>query len=304
MEGLLKIGIALGGGGVRGFAHLGVLKVLEEEGIPIGVITGTSLGSIIAGMYATNPEINKVIERALNFIRSHGFKKKRIGFIREVEAEERKGGFLFKFSNSIKKGYFYGISITKKSFFSEKDFAEIINALIDDINIEDTKKAFATVSADLLTGREVIFKEGSLRMAISASCALPGIFPPVIYNSYELVDGGIVNKIPVRPAREIGADMVIAVDVSQGKEDMMPIRNGLDIVLRVGAVTRKALNELQLKEADVVIRPDTGGIHWAYFDKAEICVQKGIEAARSMIPEMRTIIRKRRFRKLLTLPLR
>ncbi len=303
MDGFLKIGIALGGGGVRGFAHLGILKVLAEEGIPVNVITGTSLGSIIAGMYATNPEINKVIERAVNFIKSHEFKRKRIGFIKDVEAEERQGGFLFKFSNSIRKGYFYGISITKMSFFSEKDFDDIINALIDNINIEDTKRLFATVSADLLSGKEVVFKEGPLRKAISASCALPGIFPPVIYNGYHLVDGGTVNKVPVRPARDLGADMVIGVDVSQGKEDMMPIRNGLDVVLRVGAVTRRALNELQLKEADVVVRPDTGGIHWAYFDKAEECIQKGIEAARTMVPEIRTIMRKKRFRKLLTLPI-
>ena len=303
MDGFLKIGIALGGGGVRGFAHLGILKVLAEEGIPVDVITGTSLGSIIAGMYAANPEINKVIERAVNFIKSHEFKRKRIGFIKDVEAEERRGGFLFKFSNSIRKGYFYGISITKKSFFSEKDFAEIINALIDDINIEDTKRLFATVSADLLSAKEVVFKEGSLRMAVSASCALPGIFPPVIYNGYQLVDGGTINKVPVKPARDLGADMVIGVDVAQGIEDMMPVRNGLDLALRVGAITRRTLNELQLKEADVVVRPDTGGIHWAYFDKAEECIQKGIEAARSMIPEIRTIMRKKRFRKLLTLPI-
>lgn len=285
-----KIGLALGGGAARGLAHLGVLKVFEEAKVPIDMIAGTSLGALIGGLYAMQPDAEYWMGRVDQYLRSFRSRKTRLGFIRRLEESDTGNhGFFSDMANLIRKGYFWGITATKPAFISEKEYEEFIYPLIPDRAFEETKMPFACVATDIRNGKRVVYRSGSMRRAISASCALPGIFPPVADGDMLLVDGGWVERVPVRCAKEMGADIVIAVDVSSevGKfEDKF----GLDIVLRADAVTRIFLNEVLIQEANVVIHPAVGKTHWADFSDPRELFRRGETAALEKLVPVRTAI--------------
>lgn len=284
-----KICLALGGGAARGLAHLGVLKIFEDAKVPIDMITGTSLGALIGGLYAYQPDAVYWMGRVEQYLRSFRSRKTRLEFIRRMEQPDtnRSQGFFNDMANLIRKGYFWGITATKPAFISEKDYEEFIYPLIPDRNIEETKITFGCVATDIRNGKRIIYRSGPLRRAISASCALPGIFPPVADNDMLLVDGGWVERVPVRCARDMGAEIVIAVDVSSevGKFDD---KYGLDVVLRADAVTRIYLNEILIREADVVIHPDVGRTHWADFSNPRELYRQGETAALERLVSVRT----------------
>jgi len=299
MSKFFKVGLALGGGGARGLAHLGVLKVLEEEGIFFDLMAGTSFGAIIGAMYAQNPRVKDLHQRVSAFLYSPQFKRTKIFFIKKHYEEEKRVGFIWNLKAYLQRGIFFGISLQKSSFISERDFLENINGLFDDQNIEDTAIPFMVVSTDLIQGREIVLDKGPLRRAVAASCAIPGVFPPINIGEYKLVDGGWVNQVPVNPLIGGGADFIIAVDTSEDEVAVRSFGNGLDIVLRAGDITRKALSDLQLKQADVILRPKIGNIHWSDFWKMEDALKEGEAAAREKVEEIRRAIRKKRMRKLL-----
>jgi NTE family protein len=270
-----KVCLALGGGAARGLAHLGVLKVFEDANLPIDLITGTSLGALIGGLYATQPDAGYWITRVEQFLRSFRSRKTRLEFIRRLEQPaDTRHGFFADMANLIRKGYFWGVTATKPAFISEEEYAEFIEPLVPDIAIEDTRIPFACVATDINNGKRVIYASGPLRTAILASCALPGIFPPVRDGDMMLVDGGWVERVPVICARDMGADVVIAVDVSS-EMPKFDDKSGLDIVLRADAVTRVFLNELLVDEADILIHPPVGSIHWADFSNPRELVRQG-----------------------------
>jgi NTE family protein len=285
-----KIGLALGGGAARGLAHLGVLKVFEDAQIQIDMIAGTSLGALIGGLYALEPDAALVTSKVEHFLHSFRARKTRLEFIRRLEEpENRNQGFFSDMANLIRKGYFWGITATKPAFISEKEYEDFIYPLIPERTIEDTQIPFGCVATDIRNGKRVVYRNGPMRRAISASCALPGIFPPVVDGNMLLVDGGWVERVPVRCARDMGADIVIAVDVSSeiGKfED----RYGLDVVLRADAVSRIYLNELLVQEADILIHPAVGATHWADFSNFRELYRQGESAALEKLVSVRTRI--------------
>lgn len=285
-----KICLALGGGAARGLAHLGVLKVFEDAKLPIDLIAGTSLGALIGGLYASRPDAGYWIERVDQYLRSFRSRKTRLEFIRRLESpQNNKHGFFADMANLIRKGYFWGVTATKPAFISEAEYEEFLNPLIPDIVIEETKIPFGCVATDISNGKRVVYTSGSLRKAIRASCALPGIFPPVRDNDMMLVDGGWVERVPVICARDLGADVVIAVDVSS-EITKFDDTSGLDIVLRADAVTRVFLNGLLLDEADVVIHPPVGKIHWADFSNPRELVRQGELATLERLVVIRSAI--------------
>ncbi len=285
-----KIGLALGGGAARGLAHLGVLKVFEDARVPFDMIAGTSVGAMIGGLYATQPDASYWMGRVDQYLRSFRSRKTRLEFIRRLESPDtRNHGFFSDMANLIRKGYFWGVTATKPAFISEKEYEEFIYPLIPDINIENTKLPFACVATDIRNGKRFVYRSGPLRRAISASCALPGIFPPVADDNMLLVDGGWVERVPVRCAKEMGADIVIAVDVSReigGFEDKF----GLDVVLRADAVSRIYLNEILVQEADVSIHPAVNDTHWADFSNPRELYRQGEAAALEKLVTIRTVI--------------
>ncbi len=291
-----KVGLALGGGGARGFAHIGVLRVLEQENIDVDCIAGTSMGALLGAMYAQSVNCDSVLERFRKYLQSREFQMTNPEFLQDSPFEESssRGGIFHGFASLIKKGFFYSQSLRKRAPISEEDFAQNINLLLEDIRLEETRIPFAAVALDLNEGKEVVLRRGSLRMAVSASCAIPGILPPIKIEGRELVDGGWVDRVPVRPAREMGANFVIAVEVAEGIHEAGDLATGLDIVLRTNEICQFTLGQLQLEEADIVIRPDLQGIHWSDFGRIEDCLRAGEEAARKMMTRIRDQIKKKK----------
>ncbi len=285
-----KVCLALGGGAARGLAHLGVLKVFEEAQVPIHMIAGTSLGAMMGGLYATRPDATYWMGRVEQFLHSYVSRKTRLEFIRKLERPSNHGrGFFRDMSFLIRKGYFWGVTATQSAFIGEQEYRDLIYPLIPDISIEQTKIPFSCVATDIRNGKRHMYTAGSLRTAISASCALPGIFPPVKDNGMLLVDGGWVERVPVLCAWEMGADIVIAVDVSSDVETFDE-KSGLDIVLRADAVTRIYLNQILAKKASLVIHPRVGDIHWADFSHPKKLIKQGETAAYEKLISIRTLI--------------
>ena len=285
-----KVCLALGGGAARGLAHLGVLKVFEDAKLPVHMIAGTSLGALVGGLYASQPDAKYWIERFDRYLRSFRSRKTRLEVIRRMERPHDRQGFFSDMANLIRKGYFWGVTATKPAFISEQEYEDFLNPLIPDIRIEETKIPFGCVATDLCHGKRVLFTSGPMRTAVRASCALPGIFPPVRDGGMMLVDGGWVERVPVICARNMGADVIIAVDVSS---EIAPFEDtsGLDIVLRADAVTRVFLNDLLLDEADLSLHPQVGTIHWADFsDPRELIRQGELEALARIVDIRRAIV--------------
>jgi len=285
-----KICLALGGGAARGLAHLGVLKVLEEAQIPIHMITGTSLGALIGGLYASKPDAAYWMTRVEQFLRSFRSRRARLEFISRLEQPTNNHrGFFSDMAFLIRKGYFWGVTATKSAFIDEREYQDLIYPLIPDIDVTETQIPFGCVATDIRNGKRAVYTSGRLRTAISASCALPGIFPPVEDNGMLLVDGGWVERVPVYCAWDMGADVVIAVDVSSD----VPVfedKSGLDIILRADAVSRIFLNEIIAREADVVIHPNVGASHWADFSNPSALFKQGEAAALANLITIRTVI--------------
>jgi NTE family protein len=294
-----KIGVALGGGGARGLAHLGVLCALEREKISFDLLAGTSMGALVGGMYALTPRCDFVVERFRHYLESKEFQKANPDFLREPEQETKPTfkGIFHRFATFIKKGVFYSQSLTRKAPISEEDFIQNISFLLDPVDMEKTQIPLTVVALDLKTGEEVVLREGSLQKAVCASCAIPGILPPVILGERYLVDGGWINRVPVGPLRKMGADFAIAVDVAEGVNESLDFETGLDIVLRTNEITQHSLSQLQLKEADIIIRPNLAGIRWSDFHRLEDSLRAGEEATKEKVDEIRSLIRRRKIKK-------
>jgi NTE family protein len=298
MSKLCKVGLALGGGGARGLAHLGVLSTLEREGISIDFLAGTSMGALVSGVYARTPQSGFVIERFRRYLESKEFKRSNPDFLHPHGFEEalRFEGIFYRFANLIKKGIFYSQSLTKRSPISDEIFAQNINFLLDDVNIEHTRIPLAVIALDLKSAKEVVLRNGPLRKAVSASCAIPGILSPVKIEDRELVDGGWIDRVPIHPVKTMGADLVIAVDVAEGLDDTEDFHTGLGIVLRANEISRQALTQIQMKKADVLIVPDVSGVHWSDFGHLDECLHAGEKAAQEKLPEIKRLMRKKRIK--------
>ncbi|HXZ37553.1 MAG TPA: patatin-like phospholipase family protein, partial [Thermodesulfobacteriota bacterium] len=287
------------GGGARGLAHLGVLCALEQEKISFDLLAGTSMGALVGGMYALTPRCDFVVERFRHYLESKEFQKTNPDFLREPDQETKPTfkGIFHRFATFIKKGVFYSQSLTRKAPISEEDFNQNISFLLDPVDMEKTQVPLAVVALDLKTGEEVVLREGSLQKAVCASCAIPGILPPVMLGERYLVDGGWINRVPIGPVRKMGADFAIAVDVAEGVNESLDFETGLDIVLRTNEITQHSLSQLQMKEADIIIRPDLAGIRWSDFHRLEDCLRAGEGATKEKADEIRGRIRRGKMKK-------
>ncbi len=278
-EGGVRVGLALGGGGARGFAHIGILKVLEENRIPISVLAGTSFGSIIGGLYSLYLSAAVVEERSSEFLSSPSFNRIRNSYMKGMAGEKRRAGVGM-------------ISLSRQAFIKAGDYLGIMRSLAGDRTFEDTRIPFAITATDIINERGVILTNGALDTAFAATCSIPGIFPPVSIGGNILVDGGWSAGVPVEAARMLGADIIIAIDTSEEINGNIDLECGLNILLRSDAVTRRILNGIQIRDADIVVKPDLKGISWDSFNKAQDAALAGEAAARSMMSEILQIIDK------------
>jgi len=268
----------LGGGAARGLSHIGVLQVIESRGVHLDVVTGTSMGAIIGAIYVMEGNAEALVKRMEGFFESEAFKAAHFDSLRE-RREEEEVGFLNSVALMIRRGYKYSLSMTRKSIIDYEVFRMLIEELVPDILIEDLPRPFAAASLDTVSGREVIWTSGPLRDALWSSSAIPGFFPPLEKDGMVLVDGGWTNAVPVGPARALGAEKVIAVDISRELEEIIEYKRGISLVLRSAMLTTKHLRELQLMHANVVLRPDVGHVHWADFSNPFDLIQRGRDAA-------------------------
>ncbi|MDP8222398.1 MAG: patatin-like phospholipase family protein [Candidatus Lernaella stagnicola] len=296
----VKIGLALGGGAARGLAHLGVLQVLERERIPVDLIAGTSMGSLVGAVYAARPHIDKIVERVVRFYSSPEFTNSRIHDLRRGAEEDM--GFLDAVVSRLRKGIALGSQVTRLSYLDREDLYSLLKPFIDDRDIRSLHIPLGVIACEMVGGVQHVFRKGSVIDAVAASSAIPGAFPPIKLGDAEYIDGGVVNMVPVGVAREMGADIVIAVNVSHDAMHPAELKRALEVYFRTHEITKKILISLQVSEADVVITPAVGEHHWADFTAAEKIIAGGREAAEAALPQIRRALRKKKpsiFRRLL-----
>ena len=250
----LKIGLALGGGAARGFAHVGVIAVLEEAGLRPQYVVGTSAGSLVAAIYATGKTSAQLQQTALS--------------MEEVAITD------------------WMLPIFGKGVFRGDALGRYVNQLVGGRLIENMTIPLGIVATDLNSGRAVLFRSGDTGTAVRASSAVPAVFVPVRINGHEYVDGGLVSPVPVRFARLMGADVVIAVDISSPPEGN-PAGDTLQILLQTFAIMGKSINQYELKDADVVVRPSLTGLKSADFSARKLAIESGRAAMLAALPALK-----------------
>ena len=254
----LKIALALGGGAARGFAHVGVIKALEAQGIVPDIIVGTSAGSVVGALYAAG---------------YNGFE-------------------LQQLSMKMDEGQVSDWSMPNRGMIKGEALQDFINRAVNNLTLEKMKKMFAVVATDLRSGEMIIFRTGNTGMAVRASSAVPGVFQPVAINGREYVDGGLVAPVPVRVARSLGADFVIAVDISD-KPQFSKTESSIDVLLQTFNIMGQSISRNELPEADIVIRPVTPGISSTDFKDRHLAVLQGEKAVAAILPELKDKLAKR-----------
>ncbi|MGC3963222.1 MAG: patatin-like phospholipase family protein [Rhodocyclaceae bacterium] len=248
-----RIALALGGGAARGFAHVGVLKALETNGIVPDAIVGTSAGSVVGSLYAA-------------------------GF----------GAFdLQKLALQLDQSAFADWALFDRGFLKGEALERFINKQVGNKPIEQLKRKFAAVATNLLTGEAVIFSSGNVGVAVRASSSVPGVFSPVVIGDKEYVDGGLVSPVPVRIARQIGnADIVIGVDIS-GRPSGRKNQGSIDVMLDTIAIMGNRIASYELRDADVVIQPDVRSMSPSNFQLKNQAILEGERAGFAAVPRIR-----------------
>ncbi len=280
---------------MRGLSHIGVLDILEQEGVRVDLIVGTSAGSLIGGAYASGQSPKEIKTKIDIYLQSPEFDKSSLKAIGLSFSPAPKSS-LQKAQSYLLNRYYLMRAFFRPSLLPGEDFKSLINYLLPDIDIRDTRVPFYAVATDLITGKEVILSEGSLREAVLASSSVPGAVEPVRKGDKLLADGGITSSVPVRAARELGADIVIAVMVGRSlpKATDADVDTATEIIYRAGEITSNRLEEAELAGADIVIRPEVGDLHWADFARSGDLVKKGENACREYVKSIKTALREDR----------
>ncbi len=290
---MIKLGLALGGGGARGLAHVGVLKVFEREQIPIYAITGCSMGSIIGGLYAYFNSADKVEAFIHDAVENPEFKKYGIDTYNRIESSSYHESFE-QYLDYIKVKLSFLKVFNNQSVFNNDETDKLFSFLPDG-KIEDLPVKFSAIATDLISGKEVNITKGSLRKALKASAAIPGIFPPVKLDDYLLIDGSASESVPVNRVKELGAERVIAVDVIKSLKNSGPLNNGIEIIYRAEEITSYYLSQERLIDADLIIKPNVRDLSWADFVETDKIIKEGETAAEKLIDRIKGISSKGAF---------
>ena len=291
-----RLGLALGGGAARGYAHLGILKTLESNGIPVDCIAGTSMGAVMGGLYAWFGNIRETVDHARRFL-SRSETVNLSVYRRIIESEKKQANIVDNLTTFIRKGILYGKAFTSKSVVDPDIFYETFQALVPDVDIRDTRIPFGAIASDLVTGEELMITGGSLRKALMASSSIPGVYPPVEHEDMILIDGGWTNKIPVDPCFQLGATEVIASCVSREMADTRDFDKGMEIIARSNAVSANRLGELQKRNASLVLEPELSDIHWADFSRFDDSMDAGFDCAEENLDSMRKVAARAKWQK-------
>ncbi|GAB4368288.1 MAG: hypothetical protein Kow0062_01320 [Acidobacteriota bacterium] len=271
-----RIGLALGGGAARGFAHLGVLRALESARCRPAAIAGTSIGAIIGGAYAAEGHSEPVRRRLVEYISSRRFRDVQLAFLSRRPPE--KANFRDRVSRAVRRSLFFGRAYLRESYIPQEIYRDHLVGLVPDVAIEDLALPFAAVASDLVSGRAVAFRSGSLRRAVLASGAIPGVMPPMPLGEMILVDGVATDRVPVRVLLGMRVDVILAVDVATDFLDYVPpLRRGVAIHDRAHQVTEWNLRRIRMGIADVELHPAVSEFNPLDFPAALPAVARGEE---------------------------
>lgn len=253
-----RIALALGGGAARGFAHIGVIKVLESHGLKVDVVVGTSAGAVAGALYSAG---------------FSGFDLQQMAF--DLDRAAVADWSLFG------KGLIKGDALRK-----------FVNTAVGNRPLEKFPKKFACVATRLATGDAILFERGEAGQAVQASSAVPGVFAPAIISGEEYVDGGLVSPVPIKSAKRLGADFIIAVDVA-APPDQTAAQGKLDVVMKTFGIMGKTMREAEYPLADVLIVPDMSTVTSTDFEGKHRAILAGERAAQAALPELKTKLRLR-----------
>lgn len=256
-----RLGLALGGGAARGFAHIGVIQELERAGVRPDLVAGTSAGSLVAALYASGMPGAELERVAMD--------------MQEAELTD------------------WSLPILGRGLLRGEALQRYVRRTVDNRLIEDMPLPLGVLATDLHSGRGVLFRRGDTGTAVRASSAVPGVFSPVPIAGTEYVDGGLVAPVPVRQAREMGAEVVLAIDISSAPEGNSAA-GGLQVLLQTFAIMGQSINRHELTQADVVVRPALNGMGGADFSGRQRAIEAGRQAMRAAMPAlMRVLVEKR-----------
>ncbi|MEN6466707.1 MAG: patatin-like phospholipase family protein [Syntrophaceae bacterium] len=254
-----KIALVLGAGASKGFAHVGVIKVLEANRVPIHMIVGTSAGSFVGSLYAYG---------------YNSFQLQEIAF-------------------QLDKSHVADFIIPDSGFLKGEKLENYVNFMLGNTPMEKLKIPFYAVATDIRTGGEVVFGTGNTGTAVRASCSIPGVFKPVVLGNNMYVDGGVVSPVAVNAARRYGADVVIAVDISAGLQPSLP-QGLMATILQAIDIMYSRISALQTPTADIVIKPKVSAIGSADFDRRHEAILEGEKAALIAMPAIQGVLKKLR----------
>ncbi len=254
-----KIALVLGAGASKGFAHIGVLKILENNKVPIQMIVGTSVGSFVGSLYAYGYD---------------AYALQKIGL-------------------SIEKSDVGELTIPDNGFLKGDRLRDFINAKVHNAPIDKLKIPFYAVATDIKTGESAVFNSGNTGMAVQASCAIPGVFQPARFSGASYVDGGVVKPLAVDVARKFGADLVIAVDISSGIDSVIPTST-METIMKSIQIMYSNMSQIPISQADVVIKPNVGFVGSADFSHRNEAIMEGEKAALAAMPRINDLLAKLR----------
>lgn len=256
-----KVALVLGGGAARGFAHIGVIQALEESGIPIDMVVGTSAGSVVAALHASGKSGTELQRIALS-----------------MEEASFSDWRLPLFTPGVIKG---------------EALARFIRAQVDAKQIQDLPIRLGIVATDLQSGQGILFQRGDVAMAVRASSAIPAVFQPVSISGHEYVDGGLVAPVPVSYARQMGAEVIIAVDISAAPQANAS-QDSFQILMKTFAIMGNSINRFELRDADVVVKPSLQGLSSTSFVSRKEAITAGYQSMLSMLGKLRNVIQTKR----------
>jgi len=293
----LQIGLALGGGGARGLAHIGVIRALLQADIPIHCIAGSSIGAVVGALYASILDIDNVQKQFEMLIQSEVFKK--VGLERLRPDLNREPTFFDNITKRIKNRVVMNLTANRLSILNIERLEQAIRFLIRDIDFSSMQIPLSVVATNLKSGDVVCFTKGNLFRSLVASAAIPGYNPPVEIDGELFTDAAVGSPEPVQECYELGADFVIASSASTKAVLTRDFESVLDVVGRAEQITTNKFANAQLEKSDIAICPDYGSIHWSEFHRVKQIIAMGEHSANALIPTIKNTIkqRKRNWRK-------
>ena len=287
----INLGLALGEGGARGLAHIGVLQVLHERGLDIDIIAGTSIGALIGAMYSESQDPETMQRRFEEFIDSEIYQN--AGFPYISKPTEREPSFWDQITSRLKGTLALNLAQSKIGLLSQEKFHKGIQMLLKAETFEECKTPLITVATDLETGNEIPFGSGDLFQAVLASAAIPGFFAPIHHRGFLLSDGAICCPVPTKYAVCDQDTLVVGVGVPPNLQNPKQIENALDVMIRAESINMYHLSRNLMRGANVHIYPQTGNVEWHEFDRLEELVQCGRKAAETALPELEEKIKRK-----------